>query len=114
VIFDTGSSNFWVPSTRCKAIACLLHTKYDAKRSTSYVANGTEFSIQYGSGALKGVISQDVLKVGGIVVPNQLFAESTEEPGVAFVAAKFDGIFGLAYSRIAVTGALPPFYNSHW
>ncbi|KAI8071084.1 endopeptidase, partial [Gongronella butleri] len=111
VVFDTGSSNLWVPSTRCTSIACYLHHRYDASQSSSYKENGTEFSIQYGSGALEGIISQDVLQVGGVTVKKQDFAESTKEPGFTFALARFDGIFGLGYDTIAVNHVVPPFYH---
>ncbi|ORY76878.1 Asp-domain-containing protein [Leucosporidium creatinivorum] len=111
VILDTGSSNLWVPSTRCSSIACFTHTKYDASKSSTYKANGTEFKIQYGTGALEGVISNDVINFAGLEVKDVDFAESTVEPGLTFVFAKFDGIMGLAYDTIAVQHVVPPFYQ---
>lgn len=82
---SSGSSNLWVPSTRCSSIACFLHSKYDATASSTYIANGTEFKIQYGTGSLEGVISSETLTIGDLTIKKQDFAESTVEPGLTFV-----------------------------
>ncbi|KAH8819655.1 putative vacuolar protease A [Xylogone sp. PMI_703] len=111
VVLDTGSSNLWVPSSECGSIACYLHTKYDSSSSSTYQKNGSSFEIRYGSGSLSGFISQDVMTIGDIKIKNQLFAEATEEPGLAFAFGRFDGILGLGFDTISVNKIPPPFYN---
>lgn len=111
VIFDTGSSNLWVPSTECPllSVACQLHKKYNAKKSSTYQKNSTDFSIKYGSGGVSGHWSQDTVSVGGLSATGVTFGEATKMSGVSFLASKFDGILGMAFSAISVDHITPVF-----
>ncbi|KAK6020516.1 eukaryotic aspartyl protease, partial [Ostertagia ostertagi] len=132
VIFDTGSSNLWVPSRKCPFydIACMLHHRYDSGASSTYKEDGRKMAIQYGTGSMKGFISKDTVCVSkkpfqhihvcadlshlmfaGICAEEQPFAEATSEPGLTFIAAKFDGILGMAFPEIAVLGVSPVFHT---
>ncbi|KAG1741532.1 Asp-domain-containing protein [Suillus paluster] len=111
VILDTGSSNLWVPSSECIYVACERHAQYDSSASSTHQANGSDFSILYGSGPIEGYVSQDVLRIGDLSVRSQDFAEATKEPDLPFVHGKFDGILGLAYTSISINHITPPFYN---
>jgi cathepsin D len=111
VVFDTGSSNLWIPSSECTELACSLHHKYNHDKSHTYVANGSAFSIQYGSGSMSGFVSEDTVTIGGLGAVGQLFAEATNEPGVAFLAAKFDGILGMGWPEISVNNILPVWFT---
>lgn len=111
VVFDTGSSNLWVPSKKCYSLACWTHKTYNGKASTSYQPDGRQLEIQYGSGSMKGFLSVDELTLAGLVVKNQTFGEATTLPGITFVMAKFDGLLGMGFDTISVDQAVTPFAN---
>ncbi|KAL3671149.1 hypothetical protein V7S43_004330 [Phytophthora oleae] len=108
VIFDTGSSNLWVPDKKFGS-----HNLYDHDKSSSYKPNGTAFDIMYGSGPVSGFLSQDTLQLGGLTVPEQFFAEVnvTKGLGPAYYLGKFDGLFGLAFDTISVDHLKTPFHR---
>ncbi|MQL87703.1 hypothetical protein Taro_020249 [Colocasia esculenta] len=112
VIFDTGSSNLWVPSAKCLySVACYFHSKYKSNLSSTYRKNGTSAEIHYGTGGISGFFSGDHIKVGDVAVKNQTFIEATREPSIPFLVGKFDGIMGLGFQEISVSNVVPVWYN---
>ncbi|KAJ4794389.1 Aspartic protease family protein [Rhynchospora pubera] len=112
VIFDTGSSNLWIPSAKCYfSVACYFHSKYKSSQSSTYQKNGKSASIHYGTGSISGFFSEDQVTIGDLVVNDQAFIEATKEPSVTFLVAKFDGILGLGFQEISVGNATPVWYN---
>ncbi|XP_034623237.1 gastricsin-like [Trachemys scripta elegans] len=105
VLFDTGSSNLWVPSVYCQSQACSNHARFNPSQSSTYSSNGQTFSLQYGSGSLTGFFGYDTMTLQNIAVTNQEFGLSENEPGTNFIYAQFDGILGMAYPSLAAGGA---------
>lgn len=109
VVFDTGSSNFWVPAKGCKHCGFPIlfrKKKYDPDLSSSYVMNGTKFDIEYGSGAVAGVLGEDIVSLGNMVIKRQTFGmiNNAGGLGLSYLFGKFDGILGLGFKSISVDG----------
>ncbi|XP_029170179.1 lysosomal aspartic protease-like isoform X2 [Nylanderia fulva] len=113
VMFDTGSSNFWISSKKCNHsnIACLKHNKYDRTKSSTYIQNGTAIELPYAGGSVTGSLSTDVVSIGGLNVQNQTFAEAIHVRGQALIASKYDGNMGMGFKTISVNEVMPVFYN---
>ncbi|XP_024968112.1 aspartic proteinase oryzasin-1-like [Cynara cardunculus var. scolymus] len=112
VIFDTGSSNLWVPSSKCIfSIACYFHHRFKGTQSSTYTKIGDALQISYGSGTISGFSSKDAVQVGDLCIEDQDFIEVTKEGSLSFVLGKFDGILGLGFKEISVGDLQPVWYN---
>lgn len=118
VIFDTGSSNLWVPKINCVHCGNPFFgkkSKYDHDKSTSYTKDGTEFNIMYGSGSVNGYFSSDSITLADdLIIKDQSFAEIQDAGGLGFLYAlgKFDGILGLGFTSISVNNVMTVFENA--
>jgi len=102
VMFDTGSSNFWVKLAGTVGRA----SSFEPSRSSTYVATGTPFEITYGSGPVSGRFIRDDVRIGELVAKDFLFAEVVNTTGLrGYETWSFDGIFGLGFRRISHGGA---------
>ncbi|NWS61786.1 PEPC protein, partial [Chunga burmeisteri] len=104
VVFDTGSSNLWVPSTYCQSPACVNHERFNSSLSSTFSYIGVTYTLRYGLGDLSVVLGYDTVTVQNIVVRDQEFGLSLDEPSSPFYYLDFDGILGMAYPGVAISG----------
>lgn len=109
VVFDTGSSDLWIPSSKCIEDGCISHQRFDGVHSETYKNTETPFEIEYGTGEVAGVVSEDIITLGELSSKKPIrFAESLTSSSL-FGRAVFDGVFGLAYQEMSSSGERPPF-----
>jgi hypothetical protein len=119
VVFDTGSSNLWVPKVNCQNCGYWFinggKAKFDNSKSTTYQHDGSDFHITYGSGSVQGYFSVDhVTLAQDFVISNQKFAEVQNAGGlgVGYIMGQFDGILGLGFEGLSLGGATTVFKNA--
>ncbi|ORX67537.1 acid protease, partial [Linderina pennispora] len=110
VVFDTGSSDFWIPSISCDSVACNTHNRFDNDKSLSFVTSHVPFSLTYGTGGLMGQVGVDTVQLGGTNVSAMHVGMATHM-GHFFRSTPFDGVFGLGFPKLSRIQADPPFYT---
>ncbi|KAN0123324.1 eukaryotic aspartyl protease [Russula decolorans] len=108
VIFDTGSSDLFLPSPICGG-NCSGHTLYDPSASSTAQDLSKTFSLTYGGGAaVGGEQFTDVVKITGLTAESQTLGAATSESGFGsdFPA---DGLMGMAFQSISQFNAPPVF-----
>lgn len=113
VIFDTGSSNFWITSSLCKTSSCKIHKAYShSQSSTAKLINDSKCEVEFGSGTIIGSFTEDTVRINNnIEIQSQAFGEIEEEIGDIFYKVKFSGIVGLAFPELSEYGYKSLFDN---
>ncbi|XP_057584855.1 pregnancy-associated glycoprotein 2-like [Hippopotamus amphibius kiboko] len=110
VIFDTGSSDLWVPCIHCSiAPFCEYHKQFDPQSSTTLQLSGQFVNIKYGSGTVAGFLAYDTVRIGNLTDLGQAFVLVKTQDGMDNVS--FDGILGLGYPNLSLQRITPVFDN---
>uniref|UniRef100_H0XRW8 Peptidase A1 domain-containing protein n=1 Tax=Otolemur garnettii TaxID=30611 RepID=H0XRW8_OTOGA len=107
VIFDTGSTDFWVPSVLCNTEPCQNHERFNPLSSSTFKLPPGELrtgELRYGSGDVIGFIAYDTVKIGDLDAFRQGFVLSTWVDLAFWSIASHDGVLGLAYPKLAQAG----------
>uniref|UniRef100_A0A8D0ZF76 Peptidase A1 domain-containing protein n=1 Tax=Sus scrofa TaxID=9823 RepID=A0A8D0ZF76_PIG len=111
VIFDTASSDLWVPSNQCHSRACVTHRSFNPTLSSTFQSSNRTVKLAPHSGLVSGLLGYDTVQIGRFKSENQAFGLSQSEPVKELENAFFDGVLGLGYPSLAIQGTTPVFDN---
>uniref|UniRef100_A0A8C2XH80 pepsin A n=1 Tax=Cyclopterus lumpus TaxID=8103 RepID=A0A8C2XH80_CYCLU len=112
VLFDTGSSDLWVPSVSCTSSACDKHSKFNSSASSTFEAGTKTFTILYYNGYSSGITGYELIEIGNLFVHNQIIGLAETE-SIFLDSVPWDGILGLAFPGLSHEGGTPLF-NTIW
>ncbi|CAO3691903.1 unnamed protein product [Rhizopus stolonifer] len=119
---DTGSSDLWVPGSKCASSVCPF-SKFNQSQSTTFKESEQKMNISYGTGSASGNYVFDTITIAGITVQQQQFGYITQQKNILTEIntlsgssytpnrPKLDGIFGLGYPFITSSYHNPFFFN---
>jgi len=100
VLFDTGSSNLWVPLNGAGGSS---HTSFEPAESSSYSMLQREFQITYGSGPVSGFFCTDHVSIGALKVNHFTMGGVLNVSGLSgYESWDFDGVLGLGFSMLSL------------
>lgn len=102
VMFDTGSSDLWVPD--CSFLPKPRHC-FDEEHSSTHVSGGGQKTISYAKGQVTGSMGKDSVELAGIPIPQFKFLQV--ESGKDIQGNRFDGILGMGFQVISALGVKP-------
>eukprot|EP01071_Lankesteria_metandrocarpae_P008262 Lankesteria_metandrocarpae@DN4916_c0_g2_i4.p1 len=106
VLFDTGSSNVWLPTDKCTSPACRVHSTYIPSRSSTFELPSDHqlvTSVTYASGNVAFDRGRDVIEVGDTSFPLTI-GLAFDVPATPFLKLPFCGIVGLGNQPMTATG----------
>jgi len=100
VVFDTGSSDLWIPGGGCSQ--CGHHLTFNRTRSWSYryVDGGKPFEVDYKTGKVMGHEAVDSLSVGSLQCAGVHFGEVSYEDDL-ITKINMDGVAGLGFKGLS-------------
>ena len=102
VIFDTGSSNFWVMSDACQTEQCSRIPHFRRDKSSTYKPTKYSMKVKYAGSPVVGKIVKETVSFGPIVVREQAVALVSSDPGRVYEKARYSGIIGMSFASLSV------------
>jgi hypothetical protein len=107
VLFDTGSSLLWIPSSECDNEFCNHHHTYNPNISKTSEVLNKKVQVGYNRGKVIGNLVKDTIVFGGKTIHNFTFAMMNQVEYLGGIIP--DGILGLAFQRLAPHRLTPLF-----
>ncbi|GAA5949636.1 hypothetical protein JCM21900_002480 [Sporobolomyces salmonicolor] len=107
ILMDSGSADFWVPSTSCDG--CGRHASIGPDTSSTFSNSGKPFSVSYGTGNVAGMTVSDTASIAGLNLTSLQFGVATTESNdFSDNSVPFDGLMGLGQSILSSQGIPTP------